>query len=67
MGATRHVLLNGSKIKGVPKEVITFLSTWISNLINFSEIKNPMFIYSTTNQRNGFSYYEQSLVSIKNI
>lgn len=55
MGVTRHVFLNGSKITGIPREIILFLSTFVSNIDNYYAIDNPMIIKSSLNLNNGFN------------
>jgi len=56
MGLTRHVLLNGPKNKGTPKEVVLFLSTLFGNVLNFSEISKPMILNDSFHLKNGFNY-----------
>ena len=55
MGATRHVYINGTRIKGTPKEVILFLSTLFSNIENYSIISKPIVIRSTFPLNDGFN------------
>ena len=63
MGLTRHVLLNGPKIKGTPKEVVLFLSSMVSNALNFSGITRPMIINDSFHLINGFNYSKNYSVS----
>lgn len=55
MSMTRHVILNGSKINGVPKDIILFFSELLPNISKFSEIEYPMIIKSSSTLNNGFN------------
>lgn len=57
MGLTRHVYTDGQQLKGTPKEAVIFLSTFISNVSNFSQNTNPQFIQNTLNLKNGFNRF----------
>jgi len=63
MGATRHVVLNGPKIKGVQKEIISFLSSFISSVSNFYGILKPMCIQNNFLLNNGFNYSDKFMGS----
>lgn len=56
MGFTRHIYLNGPSITGNSKEIITFFSTLVSDIINYSGISKPMIIKKNLHYDNGFSY-----------
>lgn len=55
MGATRHVILDGPRIKGTPKEIILVLSTLVTNVVNYSETSKPLIILSDLSLNNGFN------------
>ncbi len=58
MGATRHIYTNGQNIKGAPKSIIEFLSSYISILFHFGEEANPMLtsIEKGKDLKDGFNY-----------
>ena len=56
MAITRHVYTNGEHIKGTPREIVMFLSSFISNVQNYDEIDNPMFVADIPKLQNGFNY-----------
>src|ERR1035437_1421747 len=58
MGATRHVILNGNRITGTPKNIIIFLSTLLSNFKSDGEIIKPSVLKSTLTLKNGFNHSE---------
>jgi hypothetical protein len=63
MGLTRHVYLNGPRIKGTPKEIILFLSSFTSNITsNFASLK-PMVVRSPMIQDNGFNFSSKRISS----
>ena len=55
MGATRHIYTHGRNIKGAPKSIIEFLSSYISIILHYKEIDSPMFKVNST-LKNGFTY-----------
>lgn len=56
MGLTRHVYTDGEKLNGTSKETVVFLSTFISNITNFSKNSNPQFVPNVLNLKNGFNH-----------
>ena len=58
MAITRHVYTNGEHIKGVSKEIVIFLSSFMSNVQHYDVIDNPMFVF--------FSIKRDLLVFFKN-
>jgi hypothetical protein len=63
MEATRHVYLEGPRIKGTPKNVIVFLSTFISNVVYFGGVTKPMIVRDTFSLTNGFNYTANYITS----
>jgi Arylsulfotransferase (ASST) len=63
MAAARHVYTNGPQIKGTPKKVILFLSSIVSNTLNFSRNFNPSVIKNNFHLKNGFNYSANFLSS----
>ena len=63
MGLTRHVILNGPRIKGTPKEIVLFSSSLISNALVLSGITNPLIIKDSFHLKNGFNYSKNYSVS----
>jgi len=57
MGSTRYVLLDGPRITGTPKQVILFLSSFISNVKLLAQKWDPIVIKDTSDLKNGFNYY----------
>jgi len=55
MAATRHVLLDGPRIKGFPKQIVLFLATLPKNIARFSEFSKPLAIKSVSSLENGFN------------
>jgi len=58
MEATRHVTMNGPRINGTPKKIISFMSSLISNIAKYSGISNPIVIKNTFALNNGFNHIE---------
>ncbi len=56
MAITRHVYTNGEHIKGAPKEIVIFLSSFLSNVQHYDVIDNPMFVADIPKLKNGFNY-----------
>ena len=56
MAITRHVYTNGEHIKGVSKEIVIFLSSFMSNVQHYDVIDNPMFVSDIPKLKNGFNY-----------
>ncbi len=54
MGITRNVMLNGS-IKGTPKEIVLFLSSFLSNIKEYKKINSQMVVESNLKLKNGFN------------
>lgn len=62
MGITRNVMLNGS-IKGTPKEIVLFLSSFLSNLKEYKKINSQMVVESNLKLKNGFNRSNNYTVS----
>ncbi len=58
MGATRHIYTHGRNIKGAPKSIIEFLSSYISIIFHYGEESNPMLTSIEKGQhlKDGFNY-----------
>ena len=61
MELTRHIYSNGQRIKGVPKEIILFLSSFTSNITsNFASLK-PMVLRASAPRNNGFIFSSKGI------
>lgn len=56
MGASRHVFTGGEKINGAPKNLVVFLSTFLSNTSKLGENNIPQLIENSYGLKNGFTY-----------
>jgi len=54
MGITRNVMLNGS-IKGTSREIVLFLSSFLSNIKEYKKINTQMVVESNLKLKNGFN------------
>lgn len=54
MGITRNVMTNGS-IKGTPKEIVLFLSSFLSNVKDYKKLNTQMVVESKLKLKNGFN------------
>lgn len=59
MGATRHVYMNGPKINGTSKNIVSFLSSFISNTYNLTSLNRPLVIPNTFNLNDKFNYSKE--------
>ena len=62
MGITRNVMQNGS-IKGTSREIVLFLSSFLSNVVNYSKINTQMIVESNLKLKNGFNRSNNYTVS----
>jgi hypothetical protein len=63
MGVTRHVLLNGPRINGGPREAVLFLSSIVTKALNFYSITKPLIINDNFHLKNGLNYSKNYLLS----
>lgn len=55
MGATRHILTNGQRIQGKPREAIIFMSKLLSYMVDFADFSKPMLVGSPSLLKDGFN------------
>ena len=63
MEATRHVYTGGNKINGTPKDVVTFLSSFVSNAKKISLNRSEQVIDNPYQLKNGFNYTSNYITS----
>ncbi len=62
MGITRHVYLGGKTINQPTRDIVTFLASLPSNIINFKKLNDSqLIIMDEFNQKNGFTYNRREI------